>query len=90
MLEIFEALMLFCFGFAWPFNIYKSYKARSNKGKSFLFLIVILFGYVFGILHKVLSPNTDFVLWLYVINSILVIIDISFYVRNKKIDDLGA
>ena len=90
LLGILEALMLFCFGFAWPFNIYKAYKARSNKGKSLLFLLVIWLGYLFGILFKALSPVKDFVLWLYVINCVLVSIDIFFYFRNVKIDSANG
>ena len=86
MLEIFEALMLFCFGFAWPFNIYKSYKARSNKGKSFLFLLVIFLGYLFGIANKLMVTEKDFILWLYILNCVMVFIDISLYFRNMKID----
>ena len=82
---ILEAGMLFCFGFAWPFNIYKSYKARANTGKSLLFLIVIWTGYLLGIFYKAFSPNTDFVLWLYVINIIMVSIDIALFYRNKAI-----
>ena len=82
-----EAGMLFCFGFAWPFNIYKSYKARANTGKSLLFLIMIWLGYLMGIFHKALSPNTDFVLWLYILNLIMVSIDIALYYRNKLINE---
>ena len=83
LLEILEAGMLFCFGFAWPFNIYKSYKARANTGKSLLFLIVIWTGYLLGIIYKALSPNHDFVLWLYVLNLFMVSIDISLFYRNR-------
>ena len=85
LLGILEAGMLFCFGFGWPFSIYKSFKARANAGKSFLFLIVIWMGYLLGILYKALSPNPDFVLWLYVLNIIMVSIDIVLYYRNKAI-----
>ena len=84
--NLLEAGMLFCFGFAWPFNIYKSYKARVNHGKSLLFLIVIWTGYVLGITLKATSPNPDFVLWLYVINVILVSTDIALYYRNRLIE----
>ncbi|MCL2138670.1 MAG: hypothetical protein FWH41_03970 [Treponema sp.] len=85
LLGILETGMLFCFGFGWPFSIYKSYKARANVGKSLLFLIVIWMGYLLGILLKALSPNPDFVLWLYMINLIMVSIDIALYYRNKVI-----
>ena len=87
LLGILEAGMLFCFGFGWPFSIYKSYKARANTGKSLLFLVVIWMGYLLGILNKCLSPNTDFVLWLYVLNITMVSIDIVLYHRNKALSE---
>ena len=85
LLGILEAGMLFCFGFGWPFSIYKSYRARANTGKSLLFLMVIWMGYLLGILYKALSPNHDFVLWLYVINITMVSVDIALYYRNRAI-----
>ena len=87
LLEILEGGMLFCFGFAWPFNIYRSYKARTNVGKSLFFLIVIWMGYLFGIFYKALSPQPDIILWLYVVNIILVSVDIALYYRNKVISE---
>ena len=84
-LKLTEMAMLFCFGFAWPFNIHRSYKARSNDGKSLLFLVVIWLGYLFGIAHKLLSPSRDFVLWLYVLNVCMVSVDIALYYRNWRI-----
>ena len=84
-LSILEAGMLFCFGFAWPFNIYKSFKARTNDGKSLLFLIVIWMGYLLGILFKSLSPQPDFVRWLYVLNILMVSVDIAMFYRNKHL-----
>ena len=87
LLGFLEAGMLFCFGFGWPFSIYKSYKARANVGKSLLFLIVIWMGYLLGIFYKALSPEHDFVLWLYVLNIIMVSIDIVLYFRNKRLSE---
>ena len=84
-LELLEIGMLFCFGFAWPFNIYKSYKARTNTGKSLLFSVVIWVGYLLGIIFKALSPNHDFVLWCYVANLLMVSADIALYYRNMLI-----
>ena len=40
--EICEILMLCCFGFSWPLNAIKSYRARTTKGKSLPFVILIL------------------------------------------------
>ena len=82
---ILEAGMLFCFGFGWPFSIYKSYKARANTGKSLLFLIVIWMGYLMGITFKAIAP--DWRLWLYVVNICMVSIDIALYYRNKIISE---
>jgi hypothetical protein len=52
--EHFEAFMRVCFGAAWPFSIYKSYKSRINKGKSLGFLIVVIIGYkyIYSIAYK--------------------------------------
>ncbi|GAB6172620.1 hypothetical protein JCM15765_20980 [Paradesulfitobacterium aromaticivorans] len=82
-MDIFEALMLLCFGAAWPFSIYRSYKSGSTEGKSPLFLIVVIVGYTAGILHKVLY-NYDFVLYLYFINIAMVTVDLMLYVRNSQ------
>ncbi len=85
-MSIFEIVMLICFGFAWPLSIYKSYTSKSIKGKSLFFLIVILVGYVSGILHKVFY-SMDMVITLYIINTIMVSIDIALYFRNKKLSE---
>ena len=37
MAEALESLMLILFGISWPFSIAKSYKSRTNKGKSIVF-----------------------------------------------------
>jgi hypothetical protein len=77
--------MLVCFGAAWPFSIYKSYRSRSNSGKSVTFLFIILVGYISGLLHKVLF-NLDLVIILYGINAVMVSIDIMLYFRNRRYD----
>ncbi|MEG1158123.1 MAG: hypothetical protein RSD64_02040, partial [Christensenellaceae bacterium] len=74
-MSIFEIIMLCCFGAAWPASIYRSYTSRSTKGKSLVFLIVILIGYVAGMLHK-LYFAFDFVIYLYALNFIMVLIDL--------------
>jgi uncharacterized membrane protein YbjE (DUF340 family) len=83
-MSIFEIIMLVCFGAAWPFSIYKSYHARNNSGKSLQFLIIVLVGYLSGILHKLLF-NFDIVIGLYALNFLMVFIDIMLYVRNRRI-----
>ena len=55
MSEILEIIMIVSFGASWPMNVVKSYKARTAKGKSVAFLSLILFGYVAGIISKLVN-----------------------------------
>lgn len=82
-MSIFEMIMLICFGAAWPFSIYKSYTSKSTSGKSIFFLIVIMIGYVSGIINK-LFYNYNWVIYLYMLNLTMVFIDTMLYVRNSK------
>jgi lipopolysaccharide export LptBFGC system permease protein LptF len=86
MQQIFESLMVIFFGFSWPANIVKSYKVRTTRGKSLLFLILVLTGYFFGITSKLLSNTINYVLVFYIINSVMVLADIILYFRNRAID----
>jgi len=81
--SIYEILMLVCFGASWPFAVYKTYKSKDVTGKSLVFLIFIILGYIFGIIHKIIY-NYDFVIWLYVANGVLVSVDLFFYFKYKK------
>lgn len=80
----FEVLMLLCFGAAWPFSIYRSYTSRKVEGKSIMFLLVILVGYISGVIHK-LVYSYDGVIFLYILNSLMVSVDILLYFRNKRL-----
>ena len=84
-MSLWEAGMLICFGASWPFAVKKTYKTKSVKGKSRLFLSLIIIGYIFGIINKIIN-SVDFVLWLYVINLILVASDLFLCLiyRNRK------
>lgn len=82
-MSIFEVIMLVCFGAAWPFSIYKSYTSRSTEGKSISFLIVVLMGYVAGVLHKVFY-QFDIVMYLYLLNFAMVFTDLLIYYRNRR------
>lgn len=83
-MSIFEVIMLLCFGAAWPFSIYQSYKSRSVAGKSPIFLVVLLAGYIAGILHKVFF-SYDRVLYLYLLNFLMVSVDFILYIRNRRL-----
>lgn len=73
--EIFEALMLICFGSAWPFAIVKSWRSRSAGGKSPIFLVIILIGYLSGICAHVLRGFSPIML-LYGLNASMVFTDL--------------
>lgn len=82
-MSLLEMTMLICFGAAWPLSIYKSYTSKSTAGKSVFFLIIIMIGYIAGILNKLLY-NYDFVIYLYILNLFMVFIDTMLYFRNSK------
>ena len=91
MAEILEIIMVVSFGASWPLNVIKSYKARTTKGKSLGFLLLIFFGYIAGIASKFVNPDFDFtkkwyVVFFYILNFIMVGIDLLLYIRNKKLD----
>ena len=80
-MSVFEIVMLVCFGAAWPFSIYLSYRTRTNAGKSLPFLYIVLVGYMAGVLHKIFY-SFDRVIFLYVVNGLMVGVDIIIYYRN--------
>lgn len=85
--HILEIAMIVAFGFSWPNNIITTLRNKSAKGKSLLFLILIDFGYVCGIVGKILSNNIVwYVMFFYVLNFIMVSIDMAlyFYFRHKE------
>lgn len=84
-MSVFEIIMLLCFGIAWPFSIYKSYTSRQTQGKSVVFLMVIVIGYLSGIIHKLLY-NKDWVVLLYMLNLLMVSTDIALFFRNRRLE----
>lgn len=90
--ELCEIIMLICFGFSWPFNVMKSYRARTTKGKSLAFLILVIVGYLCGIIAKLTSPvgYKWYVMFFYVLNTFMVVVDLCMYFRNLKLDRAAA
>ena len=85
--EILEIIMIVSFGASWPLNVMKSYKARTTKGKSLAFLLLISFGYVCGIASKLMLASFKwYVLFFYVLNLFMVLCDVAIYFRNYKLD----
>lgn len=86
MAEIFEAAMVICFGLSWPTSVYKSWKSRTAKGKSLTFEIFIWIGYVCGIFGKIMTHNITYVFIFYILNIVMVSIDMLLYFRNVRLD----
>ena len=93
MSELLEIVMLICFGFSWPLDVLKSYRARTAKGKSGLFLCLIWIGYIAGIISKFVNDAymADFgkkwyVLFFYFLNLIMVSTNLCIYIRNTRLD----
>ena len=87
MSEILEIIMVVSFGISWPLNVIKSYQARSTKGKNLWFLMLIFFGYICGIASKLTADSYKwYVLFFYVLNFIMVGIDLLLYWRNYRLE----
>ena len=86
MAQVFEMIMLICFGLSWPFNIAKSISSRTAKGKSLYFEVCILVGYVCGLLGKWVSGNMTYVVAFYIVDLAMVSADLILTIRNKRLD----
>jgi hypothetical protein len=87
--QVFETIMLICFGSSWPFAVAKTLRTKTVSSKCIVFLFLIFSGYIFGIIHKLIGPF-DHVIWLYVINASMVFTEIILYfLYNVHSDDFG-
>lgn len=89
MAQFCEVLMLVCFGVSWPFNIAKSLKSRTAKGKSIAFELCIIIGYVCGLAGKFIGGNVTYVVAVYVLDLLMVTTDLILTLRNKVLDRLA-
>lgn len=87
---LFETGMLLCFGASWPFNIAKSYRSRTAGGKSIGFQLLVLVGYLLGILGKIITHNVNYVVAVYILDLAMVAVDLALTIRNMKLDQLSA
>ena len=81
-----ETAMLLCFGFSWPLNVIKAYKARTTKGTSLPFILLIITGYVAGICAKIINHQITYVLIAYILNLAIVSLNVIVYFRNASLD----
>ena len=84
MQQIFEMVMLVCFGLSWPISVYKSLTSHSTQGKSLVFMIAIIIGYISGITGKILGGHINYVLIMYCFNLTVVSFDLMLYFANKR------
>lgn len=57
MADLLEIVMVLSFGASRSFNVVKSYKTRTTKGKNLLFLCLIFFEYIAGIASKFIDKE---------------------------------
>jgi hypothetical protein len=80
--------MLVSFGLAWPANILNSLRVKSSRGRTPVFLIIVIIGYAFGLLAKVVSNTVNYVAIFYLINMAMVSFDTYLYFRYRAMDKL--
>jgi hypothetical protein len=88
--QLCEIGMLILFGFSWPFNIMKSWRSQTAKGKSVMFEFIVVAGYVLGVIGKFITFSQTGTLaystWFYFADIFMVMIDIVLYFRNVRLD----
>lgn len=87
--QIFEAIMLLCFGVSWPIAIFKTWRAKSVAGKSLGFLVLIFLGYLAGIASKFVRAGgsgkpLEYVTPLYALNALFVAVEIALYLKFRS------
>ena len=81
-MDIFEAIMMVCFGASWPVSIWKTVKVQNPNGKSVIFLWLVEIGYISGIIYKLAHP--DWVIALYCLNAAMVGTDLFLEMKYNR------
>ncbi len=88
--QLCEIAMLVLFGLSWPFNIAKSWRSRTARGKSILFELFVIVGYLVGLLGKLIGFSRTGLLpwstWFYVADILMVAADLVLCFRNRALD----
>jgi len=77
--EVLEFLMLFAFGFSWPFAIWRTYKTKRVDGKSPQFMFIVIFGYACGIAAHLVEGTELWLCFVYLVDMALVATDLALY-----------
>ena len=86
MVSLMESVMLICFGLSWPISVYKSFTSRSTGGKSPIFMVAILLGYLAGMSGKLMGGEVNYVFGLYLLNFAFVSLDLALWFRNRRLE----
>jgi hypothetical protein len=80
--KLLEAAMLLIFGASWPAQICKTIRVKNPQGKSFMFLYLVMTGYLCGMASKFAGAGLDafknWVLYIYILDFAMVATDTIF------------
>lgn len=79
MAELLEFGMLFAFGFSWPFAIARTYRSKSVDGKSPMFMLIVILGYMCGIASHLVEGTKLWLVAVYLADIALVSTDLALY-----------
>ncbi|HUT57801.1 MAG TPA: hypothetical protein VNA25_08100 [Phycisphaerae bacterium] len=86
--QFLESVMLILFGLSWPLAVYRTWKAKRVEAKSVGFTVLVFIGYFFGLAAKFVRAESiadvEWVFVLYVINGILVGLDLLLILHYRK------
>lgn len=82
--EVLEFGMLFAFGFSWPFAIARTYRAKRVDGKSPVFMMIVLVGYLLGIAAHLVEGTKLWLCWVYLLDMALVSTDLALYFHYSR------
>ena len=89
-----EIAMLCLFGCSWPFNIAKALRTRTAKGKSVVFEVLVIVGYLIGLFGKLYAYRQTgtlaYSVWFYIADILMVSVDLVLYCINARRDKLAA
>ena len=89
-----EIAMLCLFGCSWPFNIAKALRTRTAKGKSVVFEVLVIIGYLIGLFGKLYAYRQTgtlaYSVWFYIADILMVSVDLVLYCINTRRDRLAA
>lgn len=88
--QLCEIAMLCLFGCSWPFNIAKALRAKTAKGKSVGFELLVIIGYIIGLVGKLYAyrqtGNLAYSTWFYIADILMVSVDLALYCVNTRRD----